>query len=71
MASPFTALIEVAATNAVLREDLELDMYPHVLLRVGRAPSTPASRRRRLGDMLDGVPLDGAVGSRENPIVLL
>jgi hypothetical protein len=71
VASPFTALIEVAATNAMLREDLALRMYPHVLLRVGHAPNTPASRRRRLGDMLDGIPVDGAVGSVENPILLL
>ncbi len=71
VASPFTALVEVAATNASLRERLELDMNPHILLRVGRAPSTPASRRRRLGDMLDGIPTDGAVGSVENPILLL
>jgi nitroreductase len=71
VASPFTSLIEVAATNAALRDELELTMHPHILLRVGHAPITPASRRRRLGDMLDGIPLDGAVGSLENPIVLL
>jgi hypothetical protein len=71
VASPFTALIEVAPTNAALRDELELAMFPHILLRVGRAPSTPASRRRRLGDMLDGIPLDGAVGSLENPIAWL
>jgi nitroreductase len=71
VASPFTGLIEVAVTNAALRAELALTTHPHVLLRVGRAPSTPASRRRRLGDMLDGSPVDGAVGSRENPIVLL
>jgi hypothetical protein len=71
VASPFTALIEVAPTNAALRAELGLAMFPHVLLRVGRAPITPASRRRRLGDMLDGIPLDGAAGSLENPIALL
>jgi hypothetical protein len=27
-------------------------MTPHVLLRIGRAPATPASRRRRLADVL-------------------
>jgi hypothetical protein len=71
VASPFTALIEVAPTNAALRDELELVMFPHILLRIGRAPLTPASRRRRLGEMLDGVPLDGAVGSVDNPIALL
>jgi hypothetical protein len=51
-ASPFTQVIEVAATNALLRQELQLTMYPHVLLRVGRALPTPASRRRRLADVL-------------------
>jgi hypothetical protein len=51
-ASPLTQLIEVAVTNVQLRQELRLSMYPHVLLRVGRAPTTPASRRRRLVDML-------------------
>jgi nitroreductase len=52
VASPLTQVIEVVATNIVLRRQLQLNMYPHVLLRVGRAPATPASRRRRLVDML-------------------
>jgi hypothetical protein len=52
VASPFTQVVEVAATNAALREQLQLAMHPHLLLRVGRAPVTPASRRRRLVDML-------------------
>jgi hypothetical protein len=52
VASPLTQLIEVGVTNAQLRQELQLTMYPHVLLRVGRAPATPATRRRRLVDML-------------------
>lgn len=52
-ASPLTQVIEVAETNALLRRELDLAMHPHVLLRVGRAPTTPASRRRRLVDMLE------------------
>lgn len=52
-ASPFPQIIEVAAANALLRQELQLTMYPHVLLRVGRAAATPASRRRRLVDMLE------------------
>jgi hypothetical protein len=50
--SPFTQLIEVARTHELLRQELELSMQPHVLLRVGRAAETPAVRRRRLVDML-------------------
>lgn len=53
VASPLTQLIEVADTNARLREQLDLQMHPHVLLRVGRAATTPASRRRRLVDVLE------------------
>ena len=52
VASPFTQVIEVARTNAMLRQELALTMYPHILLRVGRAPATAATRRRRLVDMI-------------------
>jgi hypothetical protein len=45
-------LLEVARTNALLREKLKLSMHPHVLLRVGTAPETSATRRRRLVDVL-------------------
>ena len=51
-ASPLTQVIEVPATRQALRTELGLSMYPHVLLRVGRAPLTPASSRRRLVDVL-------------------
>jgi hypothetical protein len=51
-ASPLTQVIEVAATRAALRDELGLAMYPHILLRVGRAASTPATHRRRLVDVL-------------------
>lgn len=53
VASPVTQLIEVAATNALFRQELQLTMHPQLLLRVGRAPATPASRRRRLVDMVE------------------
>ncbi|MEJ7772346.1 MAG: hypothetical protein WKF51_10630, partial [Geodermatophilaceae bacterium] len=53
VASPVTQVIEVAATNALLCQELELTMHPQLLLRVGRAPATPASRRRRLVDMVE------------------
>jgi hypothetical protein len=52
-ASPLTQVTEVAATNVMLRQELHLSMFPHVLLRVGRPPPTPATRRRRLVDMLE------------------
>lgn len=51
-ASPLTQVIEVATTRTQLRTELGLTMYPHILLRVGRAPSTPATHRRRLVDVL-------------------
>jgi len=47
-----TQLIEVPATRALVRAELGLGMYPHILLRVGRAPATPASRRRKLVEVL-------------------
>jgi len=51
-ASLLTQVTEVPATRAELRRELKLTSYPHVLLRIGRAPTTPASRRRRLVDVL-------------------
>jgi hypothetical protein len=51
-ASPLTQVIEVARTHELLRRELQLLMHPHLLLRVGRAPNTPASRRRPLQDVL-------------------
>lgn len=50
--SLFTQVIEVPATRELLRSELGLSMQPHVLLRVGRAPATPATRRRKLVDVL-------------------
>jgi hypothetical protein len=51
-ASPLTQVTEVPSVRAELRRELRLSGYPHVLLRVGRAPEAPESRRRRLVDML-------------------
>jgi len=51
--SPLTQVIEVPHTAALLREELGLSMHPHVLLRIGHAPETPATRRRRLVDVLN------------------
>jgi hypothetical protein len=52
VASPLTQVIEVPRTRQRLRTELGLEMYPHILLRVGRASMTFASRRRDLEDML-------------------
>lgn len=51
-ATPLTAVTEVTTTNDLLRSELRLAMHPHVLLRVGRAPASPPTRRRRLVDVL-------------------
>lgn len=51
-ASLLTQVVEVPGTRALLRSELGLGKYPHVLLRVGRAPATPASRRRKLVEVL-------------------
>lgn len=51
-ASPLTQVTELPSSRTQLRHELGLGGYPHVLLRVGKAPATPASRRRRLVDVL-------------------
>lgn len=52
-ASPLTQVIEVPRTHGALREALGLHMRPHILLRIGKAPLTAATRRRRLVDVMD------------------
>ena len=51
-ASPLTQMTEMPSTRAQLRRDLHMVGYPHLLLRIGRAPVVPSSRRRRLVDVL-------------------
>jgi nitroreductase len=51
-ASPLTQVTEVPAARAELRRELSLGIYPHVLVRIGKAPLTPRSRRRRLVEVL-------------------
>lgn len=51
-ASLFTQVIEVPRTRLLLRKELGIALNPHVLLRIGHAPKTPASRRRRLVDVI-------------------
>jgi hypothetical protein len=56
VASVLSQVIEVPATRAMLRENLNLSIHPHMLVRVGRAADTPATRRRRLVDVLSETP---------------
>lgn len=50
--SPLTQVIEVPRTHAALRTELGLTMHPHILIRIGKAPLTPPTRRRRLTEVL-------------------
>lgn len=52
VASLFTQVAEVPYLRARLRSELALTLYPHLLLRVGKAPLTSASMRRALPDVL-------------------
>jgi nitroreductase len=51
-ASVFTSLIEQPATRESLRGELRTRKHPHALIRIGRAPRTPSSRRRLLSEVL-------------------
>ncbi len=50
--SPLTQVIEVPRTHGALRNELGLQMHPHILIRIGRAAVTTPTRRRRLVDVL-------------------
>ena len=52
VAGIMSQVAEVPAVRAMLRRELLLPGEPHLLLRVGRAPMTPATRRRRLVEVL-------------------
>ncbi len=52
VAGILSQVAEVPAVRAQLRAELRMTDYPHMLLRVGRAPMTPPTRRRRLVDVL-------------------
>ena len=51
-ASPMSQIVEVPRTNEQLRTRLGITSHPQLLLRVGRAPETPAVRRRRLAEVI-------------------
>ncbi|MFL6163778.1 MAG: Acg family FMN-binding oxidoreductase [Jatrophihabitantaceae bacterium] len=50
--SLFTQSVENPESRQRLRALLRLSGYPHLVLRVGHAPATPASRRRELAQLL-------------------
>ncbi len=51
-ARPMIAHVEVARTYEALRRQLDLTIHPHLVLRGGLAQSHPATRRRRLIDVI-------------------
>jgi len=55
-ASLLTQVVEVPSTREALRHELNLPFFPHILIRIGRAEATPATRRRALSEVL----LEGA-----------
>lgn len=52
VASLFTQVVEVPSTRQQLRQELDMMPHPQIVVRVGRAPHTPASRRRSLADLV-------------------
>lgn len=59
VASLFTQVVEVPALREQLRQEIRLGVFPHVVLRVGHAPATPASMRRPLEEILEDRSRDG------------
>ena len=53
VASLLTQVVEVAHTHELLCHELGLTMQPHLLIRVGQAPDTPASPRRPLTEVIE------------------
>ena len=54
--SPLTQVVEVPAIRAELRSELRTTMYPHILMRVGRAAPTAGVGRRHLSELLIEAP---------------
>ncbi|MDQ1733662.1 MAG: hypothetical protein QOK10_3821, partial [Pseudonocardiales bacterium] len=52
VASPLTQVTEIPRTRLMLRQELGISSMPQLLLRVGRAPVAPGTRRRRLVDVI-------------------
>ncbi|HEV7204153.1 MAG TPA: hypothetical protein VGN18_06050 [Jatrophihabitans sp.] len=51
-ATPLAQVVEVGATHEELRAELDLDVHPEILLRVGRAPDTVRTQRRHPMDII-------------------
>lgn len=51
-ASLFTQVTEVPALRTQLHQELRLSVWPHVVIRIGRAPGTPATSRRPMSELL-------------------
>jgi len=51
--SLLTQVVEVPRTREQLRAELGLTGHPLILLRIGRAPKTPASLRRPLAELIE------------------
>ncbi|HKC29691.1 MAG TPA: hypothetical protein VKB75_16870 [Jatrophihabitans sp.] len=51
-ASPIGEPIEVRTTAQLLRDGLRLSEFPHLMMRVGRAPDVPRTRRRPESDVI-------------------
>jgi hypothetical protein len=45
-------VVEVPSTRDRLRKELDLEFHPLLLMRIGRAAPTPASRRRDLATII-------------------
>jgi nitroreductase len=70
VASLFTQAIEVPEIRAQVREQLHMPSYPHVLLRVGRAPQTPSTSRRPLCEMVQTTTSIAVLPDTDGPNVL-
>jgi nitroreductase len=58
-ASPLTQSVEVRQTRLQMRSALRTEGWPLVMVRVGKAPATPATPRRPLEDLLEERTADG------------
>jgi hypothetical protein len=45
-------VVEASQTNALLRDALNTELYPQILLRVGHTPSTVPSPRLEAADVI-------------------
>jgi nitroreductase len=69
MATPVTQPLEVPATRSQLQSSLTWQAYPQMLLRIGRAATTPRTPRRPRADVViaDPPPKGSGVPDRQSP----